>query len=233
MKILCVSDAHLFEDTYEREKKLISLLEREEYDEVILLGDIYDFWFEYRYVIPSYALNLTLSILSIAREKPVHYISGNHDAWIGDFWRSKNVRVYRYGFERIIKDKVFFFTHGDLFFGGKTSSTIRKIFHNSLAIRMFKLLHPSAGIRMARLLSSESRKKNEHPDIDRIENVVSKHRADVFITGHLHVPIIKEFKRKIFACVGDWMENFTYLEILSSSLVLRKFDGLVLQSVEL
>jgi Uncharacterized protein conserved in bacteria len=233
MRILCVSDAHLFTNTADREKTLVDVLRREEYDELILMGDIYDFWFEYSGFIPSYAIKLTSEIVRMADSKKVYFLSGNHDAWVGKFWEGLGVSVYRLGFEKLLWGKRVFFTHGDYFFGGKFSRTIRKIFHSPISISLFKLIPVEISLNLARFLSYESRKRNEEVDMRKIEDVVSRLDYEVVVSGHLHKPIIKDFNGKVFVCVGDWMENFTYLIIQDGKFSIMNREGKTLANFQL
>lgn len=233
MRILCVSDAHLFINTQDRERGLIEVLRGEDYDEIVLLGDIYDFWFEYDGFIPSYAIKLTAEILRIAEEKRVHFLSGNHDAWVGKFWENFGVSVYRLGFERSLWGKRIFFTHGDYFFGGKFSGIIRRVFHSPISISLFKLLPVEKALKLAKLLSYESRKRKEEVDIGRIERVVLGLDYDVVVSGHLHKPIIRNFGGKVFICVGDWLENFTYLMIQDGRFTIKNREGKILEEIQL
>ncbi len=233
MRILCLSDAHLSTNTRSREKSLIEILRGENYDELILLGDIYDFWFEYEGFIPSYAIMLTSEIIRIAESKKVYFLSGNHDAWIGKFWESLGISVYRSGFEKLLWGKRIFFTHGDYFFGGRFSKTVRRIFYNPIFLSLFKLIPVEISLNLAKILSYESRKRNEKVDINKIEKVVKKLDYDIVVSGHLHEPMIEDFGGRIFICVGDWLENFTYLLIHDGNFVIRNCKGKTLASFRL
>ncbi len=225
MKILCVSDAHLFKDTLDREEKLVDLIENEDYDELILLGDIYDFWFEYRSFIPSYAFKLTSTLVKLSAKKSIVYISGNHDAWIGEFWKDVGIEIHRFFFKKNMYDRDFLFTHGDLVFGDKSSRVIRSIFHNPVAVYLFSILHPDLGAKLARSLSSESKKREEGLYMERILESFRGLDCDVLITGHLHVPFIHREGQRLLVCTGEWMERYTYVKIYERRIYLMEFGG--------
>ncbi len=233
MKILCISDSHLYLNTYEREEKLLNLLRNEDFDELILLGDIYDFWFEYKGFIPSYSIRFTSEVVNLSSKKIIHYVSGNHDAWIGDFWKGLGVNVYRYGFYKEIGGKKVFFTHGDYLLGNRSSKLIRKIFHNPLAMFLFKLIPVEVALALSGFLSYESRKRNEEPNLKKIEDIMAREDADIIITGHLHIPLIKAFNGRVFICVGDWMEHFTYLLIRDGEFILKNNKGVILSRLKI
>ncbi len=228
MEVLAVSDSHLFHGTEERERSLVSLLERERYDLLVLLGDMYDFWYEYRSVVPRYASLFTATVITLARRREVHYVSGNHDAWVGDFWKGNGVKVHRYGFQRTINGVRYLFTHGDYLFGSRKPGLIRAIFHSRWANLLFSLLHPDVGVLLASRLSKESRKREEEFDFSRIDRTVSEKGIDVLVSGHLHLPTVREIDGKVFACPGDWMEHFTYLKIKGRRIEIRDREGKVL-----
>ncbi len=227
-----VSDSHLFHNTEDRERSLVALLEGERYDLLVLLGDMYDFWYEYGSVVPKYASLFTATVITLARRKEVHYVSGNHDAWVGDFWRRNGVKVHRYGFQRTINGIRYLFTHGDYIFGGRRSGLVRAVFHSRWANFLFSLIHPDLGILLASKLSKESRKREEEFDFKRIDRTVSEKGIDVLVSGHLHLPTVREIGGRFFACPGDWMEHFTYLKIVGRTLELRDREGRVRARVE-
>jgi len=233
MKILCVSDAHLFKDTTNREEKLVDLIENEDYDELILLGDIYDFWFEYSFFIPSYAFKLTSTLVKLATKKSIVYISGNHDAWIGKFWESAGIEIHRFFLRRRIYNRDFLFTHGDTVFGDKSSRVIRRIFHNPLAVYLFSILHPDVGAKLARSVSSESKEREEGLYMDRILESFRSLDCDVLITGHLHVPFIHREGQRLLVCTGEWMERCTYVKIYEKKIYLMEFGGGIIEEVSL
>ncbi|NPA79485.1 MAG: UDP-2,3-diacylglucosamine diphosphatase [Thermotogae bacterium] len=233
MRVLVVSDSHLFFGTEDRERSLVALLRSEDYDVLILLGDMYDFWYEYRSVVPKYAQLFTATVINLAQTKRVHYVSGNHDAWIGDFWRSVGVKVHRFGFQRTLFGRRFLFTHGDYLFGSRKPGFVRAVFHSRWANFLFSLLHPDLGVWLATRLSHESRRMEERFNFSKIDRIVSQKSADVVVSGHLHIPILRRVSGKIFACPGDWMFNFTYLKVEDGRISVRRRDGSILSSLSL
>jgi len=211
---------------------LSDLLRREKYDVLVLLGDMYDFWYEYRTVIPKYAFLFTATVIMLARDKEVHYVSGNHDAWIGTFWRKAGVYVHRYGFQRNLGGRKILFTHGDYIFGSRRPGLIRALFHSGWANFLFSLLHPDLGIKLARSFSKESRRREEEFDFSNIDRIVSQKAVDVVISGHLHLPIIREVGKKLFVCPGDWLDNLSYALISDNAVEIKRLkDGIIMRKI--
>ncbi len=223
--IFVVSDAHFGSggNQEEREELFLRFLEMVEREgsKLILLGDIFDFWFEYRHYINSHHWRVLNAILNAARKLPVVYLAGNHDLWIGDFFRRHGVEVVR---DVFTMDGIAF-AHGDnLKFGVRT----RDILLNPLLVKMFYLIHPDAGYAIARFVSSTSRGRNR--DVERIPDwmwdYVSKRvKARTVVVGHLHVPMVEERGGRRIVCVGDWMHRFTYGVIADGRMRVMKYGG--------
>ena len=223
--IFVVSDAHFGsgEGQEEREELFIEFLDMVEREgsKLILLGDIFDFWFEYRHYINAHYWRILDGIFHVARKVPVVYLAGNHDLWIGDFFRRHGVEVVR---DMYTVDGIAF-AHGDnLKFGLRT----RDILLNPVLVRMFYAIHPDLGYAIARFVSDTSRGRNE--DVERIPEWMWKYvsgrvNARTVVVGHLHVPMWEEREGKRIVCVGDWMRRFTYGVISDGIIRVMKYGG--------
>jgi UDP-2,3-diacylglucosamine hydrolase len=171
-KIVFASDFHLGQrgltTSGEREKALVRWIEdvAMEADEVFFLGDIFDFWFEYKSVIPKGYTRFLGALARLADSGiPIHLFVGNHDMWIFEYFTEEfGIPIYREPmiFER--QGKKLFIGHGDgLGPGDRTYKILKRIFNNTWCIRLFHWLHPSIGMAIADTWSKKSRL--DHQDI--------------------------------------------------------------------
>ena len=206
MKIYFLSDFHLGAPDYEsslvREKKIVSFLDsiKNDASEIYLLGDVFDFWFEYRKAVPRGYVRLLgkLAELSDAGIK-LHYFIGNHDMWVFDYLpKELNVTLYRGIVTREINGKKFYLAHGDgLGPGDSGYKFIKKVFASKVCQWLFARLHPNLGIGLAEFWSTKSRsiteEKHFHGDkewlIVHSKKVLEKEHFDYLIYGHRHLPV--------------------------------------------
>ncbi len=232
-----ISDAHLGASTLKTEKmkeeKLLSFFDyiSQNGERLFIVGDLFDFWFEYRTVIPK-GYTRILSGLSRLFElgMEMHYIAGNHDFWMKNYLTHElGIIMHFDDLEYTIRKKKFYIFHGDgLAKNDVGYRLLKRIFRNRLNIFLYSLLHPDLGIPLARWVSSLSRKHTRQDlppnDEDYLKLALKKFEEgfDYAIFGHLHSPKIQEFGQKIYVNLGDWIENFSYAE----------FDGRDLKLLE-
>ena len=222
MKFFIVSDSHFGLELPEypdlkRRKLFFKFLDdiKDEADSLILLGDIFDFWFEYRSVIPSVYFDVLTKLSDFASVHRVIFVGGNHDMWANGFLEGIGIEVYPEKFELEFMSKKIFLAHGDVLrktdLGGRLT---RLIMGNKLSKFLYKLLHPDLGISLAYFVSRQSRvrsmrekvKNPVHPTVHEILN----DGYDAVIHGHIHYPLLKKFDYGIFMSTGDWLWHFTY-----------------------
>ena len=241
-KIYFLSDFHLgapdYESSLEREKRIVAFLDEIKNDagEIYLLGDIFDFWFEYKSVVPKGFIRLLGKIAEITDAGiPVHFFTGNHDMWMFDYLsRELNVTIYK---EPIIKDfngKRFFIGHGDgLGPGDKGYKFIKLVFANPVCQWLFAWLHPNIGIGLARFWSGKSRVTTEMKfqgedkefQIIYAKERLSKEHFDYFIFGHRHIPLdIKLNGNSRFINLGDWIINNSYAVFDGNDIELKYYQ---------
>ncbi|MBP6656822.1 MAG: UDP-2,3-diacylglucosamine diphosphatase, partial [Bacteroidia bacterium] len=165
-KIYFASDFHLgvptYENSLEREHKIVKWLDsiKADAEELYLLGDVFDFWFEYRTVVPRGYVRLLgkLAELSDSGIK-IHYFTGNHDMWTFDYLEKElNVIIYRAPIEISYNGKAFYIGHGDgLGPGDHGYKFIKKVFASKVCQWLFARLHPNFGIGIANYFSKKSR----------------------------------------------------------------------------
>lgn len=241
-KIYFLSDFHLGAPTaaasLQREKKLVAFLQdiQTSAEEVFILGDIFDFWFEYKTVVPKGFTRLLGTIAAITDAGiPVHVFVGNHDMWMKDYFTQElGCKVYHEPVVMERQGKQLFIGHGDgLGPGDHGYKFIKKIFRNRFCQWAFGVLHPDWGIQLANYFSRKSRLKTGEADsiflgeenewlVQYSKEVLQKQQIDYFIFGHRHLPmdiLLQEGSRYIN--LGDWIKHFTYATLDAGALELR------------
>ena len=230
-KIYFSSDNHLGAPTQAeslpREKTFVNWLDSIKHDaEVIfLLGDLFDFWFEYRTVVPKGFVR-TLGKLAELRDSgiQIHFFVGNHDLWMHDYFEKElNIPVYHDPKEFVFNNKHFFIGHGDgKGPGDKGYKRVKKVFTNPFSKWLFRWLHPDIGVRVAQHLSVKNKLISGDEDKEFLgeeqewlaqyskRKLESKH-FDYFVFGHRHLPMeIKVGENTTYFNLGDWISHYTY-----------------------
>lgn len=242
--IYFLSDFHLGapnrEESLLREKKIVSFFKSIENSaaEIFILGDIFDFWFEYKDVVPKGYTRLLGKLAEITDNgTPVHLFIGNHDMWMKDYFQTElNIQVYFEPKEFERNGKKFLIGHGDgLGPGDEGYKFLKKVFRNKLCQWAFGALHPSWGIGLANYFSRKSRAKTGHADSKWLgddkewlavyakEYLQQKH-IDYFMFGHRHYPVIVALTNNSqYINLGDWITNFTYAVFDGTEMQLKKW----------
>jgi UDP-2,3-diacylglucosamine hydrolase len=245
-KIYFLSDFHLGAPDHEssliREKKVVAFFESIKHDasHIFIVGDIFDFWYEYKKVVPKGYTRLLGKLAELTDSGiPVHIFVGNHDMWMsGYFEKELNIPVY---FEPKIfewNNKKFYIAHGDgLGPGDHGYKFIKKIFRNKFCQWLFGQLHPTFGIGLANYFSRKSRVKTGTADeiflgedkewlIIYARQLLAKDHFDYFIFGHRHYPLdYKLNDSSRYINLGDWIRNFTYATFDGKDAELKKWEG--------
>lgn len=245
-KIYFASDFHLGAPDYEssliREKRIVRWLDeiRKDATEIFLVGDVFDFWFEYKRAIPKGFVRLQGKIAEITDSGiPVHVFTGNHDMWIFDYLpKELGVRLYRAPIIREWNGKKFYIGHGDgLGPGDKGYKFLKKVFASSVCQWLFARLHPNFGIWLADLSSKKSRastgtsdevflgEENEWLAIYSREYLKKEH-IDYFVFGHRHLPLeLKVGDNSVYYNTGEWINYNTYLVFDGEACELKKWNN--------
>ncbi len=247
-----ITDAHLGvgNDTKEREKELCRLLDSIAPDaaKVFFLGDMFDFWFTYRYVVPKGYIRLLGCMAQMADAGiELHYFVGNHDMWMFDYLQDEMDIVMHEDPEVIEYDgKRFLIGHGDgLGHIDRTYDILRWIFRNRCNQRLFSILPEwmTFGIASGWSQKNRSTRMRKRPEIlgyqgDDNEGIVlyCKERMlqesfDYCVFGHRHTPLVKEISSSegrvsTYVNVGDWLMYRNYAVYADGRLELREFCGL-------
>lgn len=241
--IVFASDLHLgvpnYEKSRERERLFIEWLDTvaSKADEIYLVGDMFDFWFEYKEVIPKYHTRLLGKLAQICDSgKPVHVFTGNHDLWMfGYLEKEIGVKVHHAPIHKTWDGKSFFIGHGDgLGPGDKGYKRLKKIFTNPFFQWCFRILHPDFGVKLASYFSHTSRNATGDKDkiylgdenewlLQYIKYKQTQEHNDFYIFGHRHLPIDKKIDQTHYINLGDWISDFTYAIWNGEELTLQKF----------
>ena len=162
-KIYLASDFHLTPETKEREAYVVRWLDSIQHDAeaIYLVGDIFDFWFEYKTVIPKgYARFIGKLVELRDKNIPIYFFTGNHDMWMFDYFEKElDIPIYRKPISINLKGKKYFIGHGDgLGPGDHLYKLLKNFFANSFCQWLFARLHPNFGVGLANLSSQSSRK---------------------------------------------------------------------------
>ncbi len=243
-KIYFIADSHLgapdYENSLEREKLMVKWLDEVKKDatEINLLGDIFDFWFEYKTVVPKGFVRLLGKLAEISDAGiTLNYFTGNHDMWIYDYFTKElNATIYRDPIQKTYGNYTFFIGHGDgLGPADHGYKFIKKVFSNRFNQWLFARLHPNFGIGLALYFSHKSRVANGNTDevflgeenerlIVYAKEILQKEHFDFFIFGHRHFPLdIKIAENSRYLNIGDWVKSFSYIVFDGETLVLKYF----------
>ncbi|HEX8356668.1 MAG TPA: UDP-2,3-diacylglucosamine diphosphatase [Segetibacter sp.] len=244
-KIYFLSDFHLgapnHESSLQRERKIVAFLDniRHRAAAIFIVGDMFDFWFEYKHVTPKGYVRLLGKLAEITDSGiPVHFFVGNHDMWMrGYFEKELNIPVYFEPKDFTLNGKKFFIGHGDgLGPEDHGYKMMKSVFRNPVCQWMFGFLHPAIGIGLANYFSRSSRKKTGNADdiflgeekewlVIFARQILAKEHYDYFIFGHRHLPLhIKLTDRSTYINLGDWIKHFTYAEFDGTDTQLKKLN---------
>jgi len=246
-KIYFLSDTHLgshvFDDSLESEKLVVRWLDsvKDDAKALYLLGDIFDFWFEYKQAVPRGFIRFLgkLAELSDAGVE-IHYFTGNHDIWVLDYLQQEiGLTLHREPWVTEIAGKTFYMAHGDgLGDYSRSFKLIRWIFHNRICQILFRgLVHPDLGIKLAQIWAKHSRMKElkrpmpylgedkEHLVIYAKSYIQTHPEIDYLIFGHRHISLdlmLNPKNRMII--IGGWLKYSSYAVFDGKELRLERFD---------
>jgi UDP-2,3-diacylglucosamine hydrolase len=222
-----VSDFHFGEADPERDRRKYRVFRefvervRVDLDHLVIVGDLFDFWFEYRHLIPKHYL----PILAILRELTdsgvrITYVCGNHDFWMGDFMTAElDITMVRDEFIIASRKGNVLVLHGD----GVAPSDwkyrlLKRVLRNRLNVALYRLLPPNFAYSLALAVSRRSRGHTEkRPKDSFVEEYVDFARRKfaegycAVICGHIHAPEIRDFGENYYVNTGDWLTHFSYV----------------------
>ena len=243
-KIYFASDQHFGAPTSElsfpREQKFVAWLDeiKGDAEAIFLLGDLFDFWFEYKTVVPKGFIRV-LGKLAEIRDSgiPIYFFVGNHDLWMEDYFQKElNIPVFHDNQEYTFGDKTFLIGHGD----GKGPGDLgykrmKKIFTNPFFKWLFRWLHPDIGVRLAQYLSVKNKLISGDEDVTFLGEdnewliLYSKRKLEnkhynYLIFGHRHLPMkLTVGENAEYVNLGDWITYFTYGVFDGENLEIKKY----------
>jgi UDP-2,3-diacylglucosamine hydrolase len=232
-----IGDTHLGVGPPDLERRLVAFLRHaaDRAKSLVINGDLFDFWFEWRTVIPKDHFR-TLAALADARDAGVDIlmIAGNHDCWGGEFLsREVGVRYQLGAWEGVAAGWRTRVDHGDglRVREDRKYRALRRVLRHPLSMRAFRWLHPDWGTRVARGSSNASRtyrardagaglRAVAHATLD------ANPALDLLVLGHSHVPALERSTRGgVYANAGSWLDAPTYLIVTPERIELREWNG--------
>ena len=236
-KIYFASDQHLGAPTPEaslpREKKFVAWLDtiKEDAGTIFLLGDLFDFWFEYKTVVPKGFVRVLGKLAELKDAGiDIYFFVGNHDLWMRDYFQKElNIPVFHKPQEFDINGKFFLIGHGDgLGPSDHGYKRMKKVFTFPFFKWLFRWLHPDIGVRLGHYFSVKNKLISGDEDARFLgeenewlaqycrKKLTEKH-YDFFVFGHRHLPLEIELNNNsTYINLGDWIQYFTYGEFMKT-----------------
>ncbi len=224
-----VSDFHLGESTDDRDRRKLELFDRflrrvaGDLSHLVILGDLYDFWFEYRYLIPKHNLSILFRLRELTQSGlKVSYICGNHDFWLGDFMQTE--LGFEVAADRLVLDSPkgkILALHGD----GIAPSDykyrlLKRVLRNRVGIALYRQLPTTFAYKLALGVSGGSRHYGEQKPSEKFvaeyHDFARKCFAEGYravICGHIHWPELVEIQGNYYINCGDWLNYFSYVRL--------------------
>lgn len=245
IKTYFASDFHLGVDTgflsKDRERFVIKWLGEISQDAraIYLLGDIFDFWFEYKRSVPKGYFRLFAKLADLVDNGiEIFYFKGNHDMWLKNYFQKEiGLHVIDNATTVVLDEHQFFLAHGDGL-GNKDLmyTLIKRVSRNSFCQYLFGMIHPRVGLKIMKYLSKKSRQsqkgvdKKEENNLSHIlfcEQYLAKNKhIDWFIMGHHHLPedVILSNETSRYINIGDWTSHFSYAVWDGNTVALKYFN---------
>lgn len=220
-----ISDIHLglrsHEIEKETEKKLVKFIihAQESCDELFIIGDLFDYWFEYKRVIQKGFIK-TLAALSEFSDsgKKLHYIIGNHDFLHRDFFEKEiGAKLYYDPIEITLNEKKYFMAHGDGMVKNDLGyKVLKKILRNRSLQKIYSLVHPDLGIKIASATSKTSRNYTANKNYGTVDGLFETAKSkidsgyDYVIFGHSHNRSLEKYKQGTYVNLGSWLVQPCY-----------------------
>ena len=200
-----------------------------------LLGDVFEFWMEYRHYVPKHHLGVLSALYELRRSGvEIHYFCGNHDFNLGTFFtESLGIITHNGPLEVTLQGKRMLLLHGD----GMNPSDwkyrlVRKVLHHPLSNWAYKLLHPDLGMKIALGVGKASRDQN-HGEISdekaaeyEVEALASLRQwYDIVMHGHIHKGFVKTLPEGVYVNTGEWVKRLEYVEMSDGVCTLKSYTG--------
>jgi UDP-2,3-diacylglucosamine hydrolase len=240
MAMYIFSDAHLGSASEEKEHEKVTNIRRlfdivkTDGDRLVILGDLFDFWFEYKHAIPKEYHEVLFMLDELIRHGvKIDYVSGNHDFWMGDFFETRmGIKVHRDSLEMEYDGLRLYLMHGDgLAPADRGYRFLKRILRNRFNIWLYRKLPPDWAIPLAKYVSGSSREytsRRDHsfaPDYEQYAQRKLSEGFNVVAIGHLHIPVEKQLEEGTYINTGDFIHHFTYVKIDNGRASLNNLAG--------
>jgi UDP-2,3-diacylglucosamine hydrolase len=227
-----ISDAHLGAGRREAESRLFSFLEsiRGHADSLYILGDLFEFWFEYRWAVPKHGFKALARLAELHdRGTRIGYLKGNHDFWFKNFLKREMDADAADEMDVVIDGKRVFLCHGDVLDKGFVPRLFRSLMRSPVSGALYGLGHPDFGIGLAQRVALTSRAMTAKPYLLKAMSLFAERQLasgfDIVVMGHSHVPELTAYGKGMYLNVGDWIQHFTYGIIRDGVPALEVFEG--------
>ncbi len=225
MSFLFISDIHLGlqekDIEKEKEKLLVRFLQYagENGTELFIVGDLFDYWFEYRRVYQKGFFRTLTALQDLTNSGlKVHYFIGNHDFMHRNFFTDEiGVELHQDGIERVLNGKKFYIAHGDgLVKNDMGYNILKKILRNKTLQMFYSFIHPDIGVSLASHTSKTSRDYTTKKDFGEVDGLFEAAKCkiddgfDYVLFGHLHKRIYEKYKQGYYVNLGSWLSNPCY-----------------------
>ncbi len=245
-KIYFASDFHLGVPnqaaSLDRERKIIRWLEQIQHDahSIFLMGDIFDFWFEYKHAIPKGFIRFQGKLAELRDAGvPIYFFTGNHDMWMFEYFTKElSIEIFRKPQSVSINGKTFLIGHGDgLGPGDNLYKLQKKFFDSKICQWLFARIHPNLGIGIAQYWSKKSRIANTKREekflgeeneylLTYCKEQEKVNHYDFYIFGHRHLPLdLKVGENSRYINLGEWVHFDTYATFANGDVELKKFEA--------
>ena len=230
-KIYFASDNHLGAPADDisrvREKKFVNWLDfiKKDASSIFLLGDLFDFWFEYKTVVPKGFTRVLGKLAEISDLGiKINFFVGNHDLWMRDYFQKElGIEVHHKPLKIKINESKFFLAHGDGLGPGDIGyKLMKRVFTNPVSKWFFRWLHPDIGVSLGKYLSQKNKLisgdenvkflgEQKEPSLVFSKSKLKEEHFDYLIFGHRHLPIEIPLNEKAkYVNLGDWIRSYTY-----------------------
>ena len=244
-KVYFASDNHLGapdpQSSAPRERVFLDWLNHIQKDVgvLFLLGDLFDFWFEYKTVVPKGFVRVLGKLAELSDQGvEIHFFAGNHDLWVQDYFQKElSFTVHHTAQEFTINQKRFFVAHGDgLGPNDKGYKRMKKVFTNKFFQWLFRWIHPDIGMRLGQYLSVKNKIISGDEDIvflgedkewlvQYCKKKQDEKKRDFYVFGHRHLPLDITIEDQVrYLNLGDWISHFTYADFDGAKLELKKWQ---------
>lgn len=245
-KLFFASDFHLgapdAATSLVREKKIVNWLQqiRTEAHTIFLMGDLFDFWFEYRHVIPKGFVRFQAKLMELRDDGiPIIFFTGNHDMWMFDYFPKQfGIPVYRTNQQLVAGNHTLLLGHGDgLGPGDHTYKIIKRFFNSRTCQWLFARIHPNLGISIANYWSRQSRISNQKSEekfqgeereylLTWCKGKEQEQHHDYYIFGHRHLPLDLPINAQSrYINLGEWVHFSSYAEYDGKQVTLKSYEG--------